>query len=315
MPLVSVVMASYNHEEYVSAAIESVLGQTFTGFELIVVDDASKDRSRDIIKSYQERDHRVRTFFHDQNQGIGRTFNEGIERAQASFLAFIASDDLWTKNKLEKQLEVLCEDPNLIVWSEGSIIRADGNSTGRFFTQNIGAAKKKKSGDIFEELLARNFIFGSSLILNRENLGEIRFCEGLKYLNDYQFEVDLARKYNYHFIAEPLAMYRIHGRNSILGDRVGRLSDSIIIGHYFLRKYGSEISSSVNGKILYSIGLNHCWLGDLRTGRVHLLKAITRYPFNVKALIAIYLSLFGPAGFKAAGAYYEGLRSCKKKYF
>ena len=70
MLLVSVVMTSYNHEKYLADAIESVLNQTFSDFELIIVDDASRDNSQEIIREYQQKDRRIRSIFHSANQGI-----------------------------------------------------------------------------------------------------------------------------------------------------------------------------------------------------------------------------------------------------
>ena len=81
MPLISVVMTSYNHHRYISEAIESVLCQTFDDIELIIVDDASWDYSRDIIQRYQQTDPRVRFIFHKKNVGISRTTSDGFAAA------------------------------------------------------------------------------------------------------------------------------------------------------------------------------------------------------------------------------------------
>src|SRR5665647_2754849 len=100
MPLVSVVMPSYNHEEFVSESIESVLGQDFDNLELIIVDDASTDSSRQIIQKYAEEDTRIRVILHEANRGIAKTLNDGTEAAKGKFIAIIASDDVWARDKL-----------------------------------------------------------------------------------------------------------------------------------------------------------------------------------------------------------------------
>ncbi|MGZ7171982.1 MAG: glycosyltransferase family 2 protein, partial [Halobacteriota archaeon] len=122
MPLVSVGMASYNHEKFISEAIESVLGQDFDDLELIIVDDASTDSSRQIIQKYAAKDSRVSVILHEANCGIAKTANDGIAAAKGKFLAPIASDDVWMKDKLSKQLAVLESDEDLIVWTEAEII-------------------------------------------------------------------------------------------------------------------------------------------------------------------------------------------------
>ena len=131
MPLVSVMMTSYNHEGFIREAIESVLSQSFTDFELIIVDDASKDESRKIISELNEQDERIKSVFHESNNGIARTINDGIENSCGKYIAFIASDDMWTEDKLLKQLEILERNENLIVWCNAEIIDSESFPTGK----------------------------------------------------------------------------------------------------------------------------------------------------------------------------------------
>ena len=122
MPLVSVLMACYNHERFVSEAIESVLGQTFEDYELIIMDNGSEDGSLQIIKNYNKKDDRIKTIFNAENIGTPKSQNELIESAKGKFICRIDSDDVWVENKLEKQLEVIKQDENLVVWTEAEII-------------------------------------------------------------------------------------------------------------------------------------------------------------------------------------------------
>ena len=277
MPNVSVIMPSYNHERYISEAIDSVLNQTFTDFELIIIDDASKDKSKEIIKVYAEKDSRIRAFFHSENKGIARTMNECLEKADGKFIAFFASDDVWVKDKLEKQLEVLAKDEDLIVWSEGLIIDAQGDPTGELWTARFES--KRKSGYLFEELLKGNFICGQSRIIKKRNIGDIKFNEALKYRNDYQFEVDLSRKYEYYFIPEPLAMYRVHGTNTTLSDTMGWQKDNITIGVYFLHKYGNEISNTAKCRLNLDISGGYSYIEEKAKARRYVYHAIKLNPF------------------------------------
>ena len=101
-PLVSVVMPVYNREMYVGAAIESILGQTFTDFELIIVDDGSTDQSVAIIQGY--RDPRIRLIRFSQNKGVSAARNVGNHEARGEFIAVMDSDDIALPKRLEKQL-------------------------------------------------------------------------------------------------------------------------------------------------------------------------------------------------------------------
>jgi|WetSurMetagenome_2_1015567.scaffolds.fasta_scaffold21117_2 glycosyltransferase involved in cell wall biosynthesis len=242
-PFVSVIMTSFNYEHFIPYAIESVLNQTVPDFELIIIDDGSSDSSRQIIEVYQRQDERIRPIFHSVNMGIGRSMNDGIGMAKGTFIASIASDDVWMTHKLKTQLDVLSKDENLVVWSEGLVIDSSGVPTGRNFTEIILDAKgRRKSGNIFDEIIMGNFIFGSSRILKRKNLDGIPWNESLKYLNDYQFAVDLAHKYHFYFIEEPLTCYRVHGSNTLTRDPEGYLVDLQRVYKYFLKRYGNEIN-------------------------------------------------------------------------
>ncbi|MBD3879035.1 MAG: glycosyltransferase [Quinella sp. 1Q5] len=105
MPKVSVILTSYNHAAYVAAAIDSVLNQTFTDFELLIVDDGSQDNSQDIIKAFD--DSRIKIFLYKENRGPVLAVNEAIKSARGKYIAIHHSDDLWTPDKLEKQVAFL----------------------------------------------------------------------------------------------------------------------------------------------------------------------------------------------------------------
>ena len=105
-PLVSVVIPAYNHERYVGAAIESVLEQTYSNFELIVVDDGSTDRTADIIKKYSDK--RI-SYYYQENQDAYNTINRGISLARGQFIAILNSDDIYHKKRLETLLSA-CSD-------------------------------------------------------------------------------------------------------------------------------------------------------------------------------------------------------------
>ena len=280
-PTVSVIMPSYNHSRFIKDAIQSVLNQTFEDFELIIIDDGSFDDSQEIIQEFAEIDSRVKPIFHKKNMGIARTLNDGLKSSKGEFITFIASDDVWTPNKLEVQLEILARNEDLVVWSEGEIIDANGNPTGQTFTERHTATNRKKNGRIFEELLKGNFIFGSSMILKRKNLGKIKFDESLKYLNDYKFVVDLAWKYEYHFIESPLAKYRIHGGNTILSDKKGWLIDTIRVNKYFLEQYGDRISRKLRAMLHYKIALVYIQLGNKMVAKEYLHKIFLTYPASL----------------------------------
>ncbi len=126
-PLVSVVMPVYNPGRYLIDAIESILHQTFTDFEFIIVDDASTDNSWKIIKSYTKKDSRIIAFRNKINLGVSLTSNIAISQARGKFIARMDSDDVSTLDRLQKQVDFLKQHPDTVVVS-GQCAIVDENS-------------------------------------------------------------------------------------------------------------------------------------------------------------------------------------------
>lgn len=274
MVLVSVVMASYNHEKYLPTAIESVLNQTFPDLELIIVDDCSKDNSKRVIERYQNQDPRVHAFFHEKNLGIARTANEGLNAVRGKFVSFIGSDDIWVCDKLEKQLVVLAGNEELVVWSEGEVINGDGRAVGMTFTGMHNASQKRKNGRIYQEIIDDNYIFGQSLLFKKDYCQNLCFNADLKYLSDYQFMVELAHEHDFVFMPEMLAKYRIHGSNSILKDKQNWLKDRVLLRTYFLERYSAGMSKHLRGNQYLKIGEAMLGLNQQTTAQHYFLKAM-----------------------------------------
>jgi len=106
---VTTIIAVYNREAYLANAIESVINQTYQNIEIIVIDDGSTDNSRDVALQFAPP---VR-YYHQPNGGIAAAWNQGIKLARGDFFSFLDSDDLWTKNKIRQQIDVIRDNPNL----------------------------------------------------------------------------------------------------------------------------------------------------------------------------------------------------------
>ena len=115
--IVSVVMPVYNGEKFLGKSIESVLSQTFTKFELIIVEDGSTDNSPEISKKYEKSDSRVRVLSHEnsKNLGVSTSRNLGIEKSRGKYISFCDADDLWDKEKIDKQLKVFSDNSDVIL--------------------------------------------------------------------------------------------------------------------------------------------------------------------------------------------------------
>lgn len=108
--LVSIITPLYNAELYISRTIDSILSQTYSNWELIVIDDKSTDKGIEVVKKYIEKDSRIKLLYNEVNSGAAVSRNKGIEAARGSYIAFLDSDDQWHKDKLSKQLKFMQEN-------------------------------------------------------------------------------------------------------------------------------------------------------------------------------------------------------------
>lgn len=124
--MVSIIMAAYNRENFISESIESVCNQTYDDWELIISDDGSTDKTCDIVNEYIKKDKRIKLVRSSQNKGAAAARNTALDVAQGRYIAYLDSDDLWVNNKLEKQLKFMNEHKCGMCYTSYEIINSDG---------------------------------------------------------------------------------------------------------------------------------------------------------------------------------------------
>lgn len=164
--VVSVIMPMYNAADYVSEAIESVCAQGYTDWELVIVDDGSKDESPRIAREYAGRDSRIQYYRREANGGIADARNTGVSLAKGRYIAFLDSDDRWLPDKLERQMQFMEETGAHFCHSACAVINKDGERTG------IVRAVVPKIG--YRELLRGNVINCLTVLLDRKYIPDIR---------------------------------------------------------------------------------------------------------------------------------------------
>lgn len=207
MPLISVITPVYNGEKTICETIFSVLNQTFTDWELIIINDGSQDGTLEIVESIQ--DFRIQIFSYP-NSGQATSRNRGFSHSIGEYIAFLDADDLWTPDKLETQLQALQNNPQAAVsysWSDSI------DETGKFLRRGSHITL---NGDIFKNLLLINFLEnGSNPLIRRQALMEIGdFETSLTPAEDWDMWLRLATRY--HFTAVPAAqiLYRVSANSS-----------------------------------------------------------------------------------------------------
>jgi len=210
--LVSIIMPSYNSENFIAQTIESVLAQTYKNWELIISDDCSRDSSIEIIESYAKEDIRIHLITLEKNSGPAIARNIAIEKAQGKYIAFLDSDDIWISNKLEKQINFMENKQISFSFSSYQIINEDGKHLKTFYI------KIKDSKINYFDLLKTNSIGCLTAVYNQKILGKI-YIENV-HKEDYSLWLKILKKVDYAYgIQEPLAKYRIH-KNSISANKL-----------------------------------------------------------------------------------------------
>lgn len=165
-PLVSIITPLYNSEKYIAETIESVLAQTYSNWEMIIVDDCSKDNSTKIVEEYQKKDRRIKLYRNEINKGVSYTRNRAIDLSQGKYIAFLDSDDLWKKEKLEKQIKFMEEKNVVLSYTAYEKINEDGSKRGE-----VRVPDKLD----YEELLKNCLIGFLTAIYRKEELKDFKF--------------------------------------------------------------------------------------------------------------------------------------------
>ena len=236
-PLVSIIMPAYNAEKYVADSIRSALEQTFSNWELVVVDDGSTDKTAEIVHSFSDSDPRIRYIF-QPNGRMARARNNGIRNARAELIAFLDSDDLWLSGKLELQIEKLNETNADVIFSDGFVFTDES-----VFDESVSfkTVRGSLSGEEMYNLLlfdnrvpllsalARKSVLQRAGLFDEEQAFQAR-CE------DYDLWFRVARAgATFYGMEQALVRYRVHSA-SMCGNKVEMMKATIAT----VKKYMGE---------------------------------------------------------------------------
>ncbi len=210
-PKVSVLMPNYNCEKYLVEAIESILNQSFTDFEFIIVDDGSSDKSWEVIQEYAKKDKRIVAIQNPKNLWVQNTRNLLFKKAKWNFYALFDSDDISISTRLETQVKFLEENKEYVMCGTNfTFINNEWKGTINKFFPELDV-------DIRESFFYRN-PFGQNTVLIRATWIEHIWWYDPSYevTEDLDLRIRLWAKYKLYNIQENLVKYRVHWENSIL---------------------------------------------------------------------------------------------------
>lgn len=209
--LVSVIMPSYNTGKFIAESIASVVAQTYTDWELIIVDDASTDNTDEVVAAFVKERHcegpqgnvaihnRIRYLKNEKNSGAAVCRNRALREARGKWVAFLDSDDLWTPDKLEKQIAFMEKNGYAFSYTRYEEMDEDGNPTG---TVVSGPKHISKTG-----MYNYCWLGCLTVMYNRKVVGDIQIAD-IRKNNDYAMWLKIVRKADCYLLADNLAIYR-----------------------------------------------------------------------------------------------------------
>ena len=183
-PLVSIIMPAYNAEQLITSAIRSVQAQTVHDWELLVIDDCSKDKPAEIVAQIAQEDPRILLYHNEENTCVAKSRNKGLSRCRGDYIAFLDSDDVWHPDKLEKQIRCMKKNGADLVYTSYAIVDCTGDQQCRNYVVPMTVS--------YEHLLKENVIGCSTVLLNRACTENIWFEESI-FHEDYVLWLKLLR--------------------------------------------------------------------------------------------------------------------------
>ena len=281
VPAVSVIVNCFNEAKHLPETLDSVFAQTFHDWEVIFWDNASTDGSSEIASSYGDRVHCFRS---EAMVPLGRARKLAYEQSRGKYVAILDADDIWLPQKLERQVELFESDPQLGMTYCDAIYFDDGGDRHRLF-----ALTRPHRGEVFGPLLAKNFIFSSTMMFSREALDHLGCAFDDKFTRAQDYDLSLRMAYHYHvdYVDAPLLKWRM----SLLEDkpwkkslvsRAAEVQESLegLLENFpdIKNKYQAELKSFYKN-LEYSFGVNAWQVGERSKARAHLSRYLTDKKF------------------------------------
>jgi glycosyltransferase involved in cell wall biosynthesis len=284
MPKVSVIIPTHNRAECLHAAIISVLNQTFQDFEIVVIDDASKDHTQEVIAHFN--DVRIKAIHNQFSKGDAAARNIGIIISTGEYIALLDDDDEWLPEKLSIQTCLLDNSPPEVggVCTHSLIIeKLSGRITSVFNPET-------------DDLIKENFIRTSSILLRKECFEHCGlFDESMPTSSDYDMWIRISEKFSFKIIKNYLVKYYIH--ESRLTFNYEKMTNGMEILFEKHDDFFNKNPKAYSKRYLH-LGVLYCYKGEVQKGRKAFRKSMRMNPFEMRNYFNFSLSLLGAEGFK-----------------
>lgn len=207
MESISIIMAVYNAEKYLTESIRSVLAQSYEDYEFIIVDDGSTDNSLSIIKRFAENNTKI-NYYKIPHSGLAKALNIGCEKSKNTYIARIDADDIWMPEKLEIQVDFLRRHPEIaLLGSSVTCINQNGHI---IYCKGFNNGNELRHEEILNKLLRYNVFCHSSVIFKRETFEKVgKYDESFFSSMDYDLWIKIAKQHQTFILSNKLTQYRI----------------------------------------------------------------------------------------------------------
>ncbi len=300
--LISVIMGVYNEQTYLKEALGSILDQTHDEFEFLIVDDASTDKSPDIVRSYD--DPRITLLENETNRGLTYSLNRALEHATGKFVARQDADDVSEPDRFERQIEFLEKNEDVAVVGTGAhLIDADGQHIDR---------RVPKCDPSFEDFIDKGHLIHGSIMARRSVLEATGgYNEFFRYAQDQELWLRLAKDYPIANIPDPLYRHRIHDKGVYFSRKdesamYGKIARDLVLGKTTPNKlnnlngdrvleYYEELSPHRRAEFHCDLATRYLRYGHTEPAQEECWKARKYEPYGLQSLLLLILAHLGPS--------------------
>lgn len=286
-PLITVITPTFNRAEFILEAVESVMGQTYGNFEFLIVDDGSQDNTVERLEPYLQ-DKRIR-LFQQENQGQSVARNVALAEASGDFICFLDSDNYWPLDKLEKQVRIFEQHPEVdVLYGDNVIINEQGVEISR---KNMS----RYSGRIASKMIRDNCVSMNTAMARRRCFDEMGGMSGKRRVaDDYDLWLRFSARYHFRYEPEYWAWYRVM-EDQISSDKTQRFQVNEAIIHDFRREFPEALSARE-----FDLGFAHFYIrkgrylgavGKKSAGLKEIMKALKYAPAEPNAWRALFAVL------------------------
>ena len=216
-PKVDILVATYNGEKYIKEQIESILNQTYQNIQIIISDDCSKDRTREILKEY-EKNEKIKVFYQEKNLGYVKNFEFLLNKVENELYMLCDQDDVWKKEKVEKTVEKLQKENLDLVFGDLEVVDENLNTIKKSYNDYMHLSRKiEKHLSSYKLQYIYNCMTGCTILSKKEFLPQVLpFPTNSKYMiHDYWLGLIIALNGKVGYLKEPYILYRQHGNNQV----------------------------------------------------------------------------------------------------